>query len=36
VANWSYLCATNRKVIYTSYGDRAYDSRKQTVASETN
>jgi hypothetical protein len=35
VANWSYLCATNRKVIYPSYGDRPYDSRKQTVASET-
>jgi hypothetical protein len=36
VANWSYLCATNRKVIYPSYGDRPYDSRKQTVASVVN
>lgn len=35
MANWSYLCATNRKVIYPSYGDRPYDAGKQTVASET-
>jgi hypothetical protein len=35
VANWSYLCATNRKVIYPSYGGRPYEARKQTIASET-
>jgi hypothetical protein len=35
VANWSYLCATNRKVVYPSYGDRPYVARKQTIASET-
>lgn len=35
MANWSYLCATNRKVIYPSYGDKPYDARQQTVASET-
>jgi hypothetical protein len=35
VANWAYLCATNRKVIYPSYGDRPYQASKQTVASET-
>ena len=35
MANWSYLCATNRKVIYPSYGDHPYDARRQTIASET-
>ncbi|MEZ6142344.1 MAG: hypothetical protein R3B84_17435 [Zavarzinella sp.] len=35
MANWAYLCATDRETIYPSFGDQPYDASKQTIASQT-
>lgn len=34
MANWTYLCATDREAIYPSFGDHPYDPAEQTIASQ--